>query len=359
MAKWILFTLAAIAFAIVEIGGFIEKMRRKAENSNVVHAQEIGFWVGTVLGGAFLFFAWNTDSLAAAICFCVASLLGSFLLLNWQNNAFIFDENGFTERNLFGKTKRYTYDQVSGWQEDSQLPGIVFVYVNEKKIGINRNWKNGDALFDAIEDGCRRMKDHQEFPEIPLLKKGEKGFASHVYRPQDYYLRFGVLIGVAVSFGVMCVMGACRPANPGNLMAYETVFYEWETQEGNLILRDWEVPENFVINGYDDCLNALEEITKKVDEQKPLAVWVKYKEMTIADPHYRIFAIASEDGMHMTVEEANRYDRTMIPLIAGIFAAVIAVILGIFGLYYAVGSNPKRYPEWLVYRLFKKDKIKM
>ena len=66
MAKWILFTLAAIAFAIVEIGGFIEKMRRKAENSNVVHAQEIGFWVGTVLGGAFLFFAWNTDSLASS-----------------------------------------------------------------------------------------------------------------------------------------------------------------------------------------------------------------------------------------------------------------------------------------------------
>lgn len=179
MAKWILFTLAAIAFAIVGIGGFIEKMRRKAENSNVVHAQEIGFWVGTVLGGACLFLAWNMDSLAYAICFCVASLFGSFLLLNWQNNAFIFDEKGFTERNLFGKTKRYTYDQVSGWQEDSQLPGNVFVYVNEKKIGINRNWKNGDALFDAIEDGCRRMKDHQEFPEIPLLKKGEKGFASH------------------------------------------------------------------------------------------------------------------------------------------------------------------------------------
>ena len=91
----------------------------------------------------------------------------------------------------------------------------------------------------------------------------------------------------------------------------------------------------------------------------PFTVCVKYYEMTIADPHYRIFAIASEDGLHMTVEEANRYDRTMIPLIAGIFAAVVAIILCIFALYYAVGSNPKRYPEWLVYRLFKKDKIKI
>ena len=59
MAKWILFTLAAIAFAIAGIGGFVEKTRRKTGKANVVHAQEIGFWVGTVLGGAFLFFAWR------------------------------------------------------------------------------------------------------------------------------------------------------------------------------------------------------------------------------------------------------------------------------------------------------------
>ena len=164
MAKWILFTLAAIVYVIVVIGAIIEKNRRKTGKENVALAPGIGFWASSAVGGAFLFFAWNVDGSEAAMFFCAASLLGSFLLLNWKNNAFTFDEEGFTERNFLGKTKRYEYDQISGMRVDERMVGFVYLYVNDKQVGLNLNWENADSLFDSIKTGYRKTHDDREIP---------------------------------------------------------------------------------------------------------------------------------------------------------------------------------------------------
>ena len=359
MAKWIVFACAAIAFAIVGTGAAIEKKRRKAGKENIVHAPEIGFWGNTAIGAVFLFFAWNTDSLAAAICFCCASLLGSFLLLNWKNNAFIFDEEGFTERNFLGKTKRYRYDQISGRSVDERMAGLVFLYVNEKQIGLNLMWENADALYDAMKAGYRKTHDDQGIPVKSELKEAEKGFRAHVYRADEYRTYFIVIVTVVVVVGVMFALGALRPINMEYADPIQLSLYSWETQGEDIVLHDWQLETDFVICGYAECVNEFELMAQSMDAHEALHVRVKLREPAGEAPYYRIYEISSGETVFMTAKDANRYDQKYLPLIIGGFMLVLAAVFGVFGFIYAVGSNPRKYPGWLVRCLFKKDRIRM
>ncbi len=359
MAKWIVFACAAIVFAIVGMGAVIEKKRRKAGKENIVHAPEIGFMANGAIGAVFLLFAWNTDSLVAAICFCAASLLGSFLLLNWKNNAFIFDEEGFTERNFLGKTKRYGYDQISGRRVDERMVGMVFLYVNEKQIGLNLMWENADLFYDAMKAGYRKTHDDQGIPVKSELKETEKGFRAHVYRADEYRTYFIVIITAVVVIGAMFTLGAVRPVNMEYADQIQLSLYSWETQGEDIILHDWQMENDFIIRGYQKCVNEFELMAQTMDNQKALRVLVKLIEPAEEDSYYRIYEISSEDKVFMTAEDANRYDQKYLPWIIGGFALAMVIVLGVFGLIYAVGSNPKKYPQWLVYRLFKKDRIRM
>ena len=359
MAKWIVFTCAAIVFAIVGIGAVIERKRRKAGKENVVHAPEIGFWGNTAIGAVFLFFAWNTDSLASAICFCAASLLGSFLLLNWKNNVFIFDEEGFTERNFLGKTKRYGYDQISGRRVDERMAGLVFLYVNEKQIGLNLMWENADAFYDAMKAGYRKMHGDQGIEVKSELKEAEKGFRAHVYRADEYRTYFIVIITAVVVIFTMFTLGAVRPINMEYADQFQLSLYSWEAEGEDIILHDWQMENDFVIRGYQKCVNEFGLMTQSLDNQETLRVLVKLRESAEEEPYYRIYEISSEDKVFMTAKDANRYDQKYLPWIISGFALVLAAVLGVFGLIYVVGSNPKKYPGWLVRCLFKKDRIRM
>jgi len=359
MIRLIVLIFVTIVYASVGIYGFCEKVRRKNGNANIVSAPNAGFWPDVLIGGVFLLFAWNTQSSAGVICFCAASLMGSFLLLNWSNNTFTFDEAGFTERNFIGKKKKYGYDQISGTRTDERMPGLVFLYVAERKIGLNLMWENAEAFYDAITAGYEKKHDEQRIPEKSELQEAEKGFRAHVYRADEYRTYFIVIVAVVVCVGMMFILGASRPINTENADQFTLALYSWETQGDQLILHDWQIEHDFIIRGYSECVDELDAMTESLDAQDPLFVLTEFREPAGEEGFYRIYELSTEHETYLTAKDANRYDQKYLPLIIGGFALVLAAVSGVFGLIYAVGSNPEKYPKWLVYRLFKKDRIKM
>ncbi len=168
-----------------------------------------------------------------------------------------------------------------------------------------------------------------------------------------------MLIAFIVGLGVSLVVNTSKPVSHEDGHEYTLTFHNWTVDDDSLVLVSAQAEEAFVIGGYRDYLSHFNSLIQKCDGEKLFTVWAARVTPGDTKAYNKVLAISSDGEVYRSFEETTAYQREDLPIIAGAFGIGTAMILATFALTYAVGSNPKRYPKWLVYCCFRKDAIRI
>ncbi len=356
----ILIILNAVYIALC-IFCFAEYHRRAESKTKSVYLPKFLFWIGVVTGGVFLIIAWlaadQDGSIGLTLCFGFFALLSMSLMLGWKNCFITYDKVGFTRKSIIGMQRSFTYDQVTAWCDNKRNPMESSFYANRKKISFNLMSDNGPDFLVTVSAGYRKTHGNKNIPELPRLMKERGGFRAHVHNPGEYLAIFIMLLVFIVGLGTWIVIDGWMPINENDCEKYNVTFSAWEIKEENIVLSSPNVQESFIINGYEDYLSKIEQLTEKCDSETTFAVWAERFVPDDAAPYFRVHALSSGEEVYRTFEDSTAHKREGILFTIGIFSVFLIVLLAFSAFIYIVGSNPKRFPKWVVYCCFKKDAI--
>lgn len=192
-----------------------------------------------------------------------------------------------------------------------------------------------------------------------MRKNGKKGggFRAHVHNPGEYLVVFIMLVVYFVGLGLWVVIDCLQPIDEKDSQQYSLTFSYWEIDEHSLFLTSPQVKEPFRISGYDDYLTGFDRLIEKCDGNTAFLVWAERIVPDDAEPYYWVYAISSKGEVYRTFEDSNAYRRKDIPFTIGLFSIFLVILFAISGFIYIVGSNPQKFPRWVVYCCFKKNAI--
>jgi len=356
----ILIILSAVYIALC-ICCFAEHHRRAENKTKSVYLPKYILGIGVVTGSVFLIIAWlaatQDGSIWLTICFGFFALLSMSLMLGWKNCFITYDKVGFTQKNIIGMQRSFTYDQVTAWCFNKRNPMESSLYANGKKISFNLMSKNGPDFLLTVSAGYRKTHGNKNLPELPGLRKERGGFRAHVYNPGEYLAIFIMLLVFIVGLGTWLVIDSLLPINEHDCEKFNLTFSAWKIDEHAIVLSSPQMQESLIINGYEDYLSGIEQLKEKCDSETTFAVWAERFDPDDADPYFRVYALSSGEEVYRTFEDSTAYNREEIPFIIGIFSIFLVILLVFSAFIYIVGSNPQKFPRWVVYCCFKKDAI--
>ena len=361
MANQIILTLLSIAYAVLCICCIVERQRRKVNDTRAVYLPEYMFWLGIVTGGMFLGFGWfasvQDGNIGLTICFGFFALLGMSLLAGWRNSYIVYDNTGFTQRTLIGKQNSFKYAEVTGWAYNRNNSTEISLYINEKKISLNTKSENAENFLSVVNNGYKVTHGNKDIPEISALKKDSGGFRAHVYNPLEYAVVFCMMFVFVSGVGIWLIVDCIKPIDENSGEQYNLSFIACEVQDENLTLTTTQMEEPFIVNGYENYLNNFEKLVENCDGNTEFSVYAKRFDPDDREPYYRVYALSADGEFYRTFEHSTEYRRDDLPLTVAIFGGFLAVMLLVSAFIYIVGSNPQRFPKWVVYACFKKDAI--
>ena len=161
-----LMVAAAAAVYILALLHCMPELSGRKHRKNGVYLPGAYFWVGAVCGGIFLllcFLGSGSDAFTVTV-FALFVLLGVLILLGWRNCYILYDQEGFTQRNLLGMWRRFRYDQVTGWSPHLGNPTESTVYALGKKISFSMLSPNSADFLIALKKGYRRTHGGKACP---------------------------------------------------------------------------------------------------------------------------------------------------------------------------------------------------
>ena len=348
--------LLSVLYAAVFICSVAAERKAKA-----VYLPKAMFWIGAVCGGIFLVIGWiaavQDGSMGLTICFGMFALLGMSMMLGWRNCYITYDKDGFTRHNLIGMQRGFTYDQVTGWRLNEHNPMESTLHAAGKKISFNMASGNGPDFLAAASAGYRRSHGNKKLPELSGLRKEGGGFRAHVYNPGEYLAIFIMLLAFVVGLCGWLVLDTWLPVDEKDGAQYVVEFTAWEIQEEALVLTTPQYPDQFHIIGYQDYLSGFDRLVEKCDGNTTFTVWAHHYKPDDADPYYMVHAISDEEAVYRSFEDSTAYNREFMPYALGFLGISLGLMLGLAAVIYIVGSNPQRFPKWVVYACFKKNAI--
>ena len=363
MANLILLILLSALYAVLCLFCFMELHRRALGKGKAVYLPDYMFWVGIVCGGLSLVIAWlaagDDGEIGLTIGFGLFVLLGMFLMLGWKNCYIQYHKTGFTQKNLLGMHRSFTYDQVTAWSLNSRNPMESTVYADGKKISFNLLSANGADFLVSLKNGYRKTHGNKTLPALPELKKELGGFRAHVYNPGEYLIIFIMLFVFIAGSGVYVLIDGLQPVDANDGEQYTVAFSSWEIQDDALVLTAVQMQEPFVISGYPDYLSNFKQLIKNCDGREVFSVCARRFDPDDADPYFRVYALSSAEAVYRTFEDSTAYKKAELPFSLGIFGIFLAIFLAFSAFIYAVGSNPQKFPRWIVHCCFKEGAIEI
>ena len=361
MANQIILTILTALYAFMSIFGFTELRRRAGCKEKAVYLPAYMFWIGLAGAGFFLVVGWiasvQDGSIGLTIVFGSFVLLGMLLMLGWRNCCICYDNSGFTRKNLLGIRRRFSYDQITGWCCNKRNPMESSLYAAGKKISFNLISTNGADFLATFSAGYRKTHGNHKIPEIPALLKEGGGFRAHVYNPGEYLVIFIMMVAFIIGGGVWGILIYWIPVDADSGDYQNVTFSHWEIDEDTLVLTSPHRDEPFLIGGYETYLHGRERLLAQCDGNTVFSVCARRFNPDDAPPFFRVYALSSGNEVFRSFEDSTKYNRQEIPVIAAFFGGILVFVLAFSWLIYAVGSNPRRFPRWLVNACFKKDAI--
>jgi hypothetical protein len=166
-----------------------------------------------------------------------------------------------------------------------------------------------------------------------------------------------MIVAFVAGCGIWCVVTLWEPVGPEKAQNYSINFTAWETRDDDLVLTSPQMPEKFVINGYQKYMTNYEALIAGCDGRTTFSAWIDRIDPEDTDPYFRVYALSSGEMVYRTFADTTAYKREEIPLVGGVFGGMLALVLAFSAFIYAVGSNPKKFPKWVVYACFKQNAI--
>lgn len=363
MANQVILSVLAAAFAVLCVCCFAEYRGRAEGKVKAAYLPDFLLWLGMAAGTVFLVIGWlaaeQDGSVGLTFVFGAFVLPCMALMLGWKNCFLLYDRQGFTQKNIFGMRRSFTYDQVTGWSVNRRNPMESTLYAGGKRISFNLMSRNGPDFLAKVSAGYRKAHGSKNVPEMPELRKERGGFRAHVYNPGEYLAVFLMMVAMVVGLGGWLMLDSWLPVTEKDAQMQKLTFCAWELVEDNLELTSAQTQEIFVINGCRDYLTGMEALVEKCDGETTFTVWAERFTPSDEEPFYRVYALASGDESYRTFEDSTAYRRLDVPLIAGMFGVFLLIVLAFSGFIYMVGSDPQRFPKWVVYACFKKNAIEI
>ncbi len=359
MANRVILIPLTVIFVLLCISCFVRYHRRATRREKALYLPNGMLWIDMVCGAVFLVLAWlaagQDGSIGLTITFGGFVLLGMSLMVGWRNCCIVYDKQGFTQQNFLGMQRSFSYDQVTGWQLSKQNPMESTLYAAGKKISFNMMSANAPDFLVTFSAAYRKAHGGKNMPEIPQLQRERGGFRAHVYNPGEYLAVFLMMVAFVVGMGAWLVIDCWKPITEADGEQYLVEFSSWQTGENSLFLTSPQWEEPFEICGYRDYLPRMDALLEKCDGETTFTVWAERFHPSDDEPFFRIYALSAGEEVYRTFEESTAFRRQDVPYIAGLFGVFLLIVLASSGLIYMVGSNPQRFPKWVVYLCFKKN----
>lgn len=362
MANQIIILPLCALYGIVLLQGIVLLCRgRGDEGRKEVRLPVIMFWIGTLGGAVLLAFdiasAIQDGSLGLTICFSLLALVGISLMVAYLNCCITFDRHGLTHKNFWGICRSYTYDQLTAWEINSGNPGESYLYVGKKKLSFNLLHENGADFVDAFLRGYRKAHHGAELPNMRKILRAGKGFRAHVHNPGEFLFIFIMMLVFVIGMGIWCVVTVLEPVTEEDGELMELTFTSWEVEEDDLRLISPDKAEAFLIGGYEEHLSHCGSLQENCNGSTAFSVRASRITPDKGEPYYNVLSIAAGDEVYRTLEDSTAYSREDLYPTILFWGGFLVLVLAFAALTYAVGSNPQKFPKWLVYGVFKKDAI--
>ena len=345
---------AAAAVYILALLYCVPELSRRKHRKNGVYLPGAYFWVGAVCGGVFLmlcFLGAGSDAFTVTV-FALFVLLGGLLLLGWRNCYILYDQEGFTQRNLIGMWRRFRYDQVTGWSPHPGNPTESTVYAMGRKITFNTLCPNSADFLTTLKKGYRRTHGGKSLPG-GRKSKHTTGFRAHVRNPGEFLFIFILLIVFLVGMGGWCAWMIWQPLDGSDCMAMTVTFQSWSLDEDELHLTGEGYAEVFEIRGYPEFVSRPEELAECCDGETEFTALARLVNPDDGPDYYWIQSLSAGGVDYLTLDDCTAYNRTNLSVLLWFFVGFLLIWLGMGALTYMVGSNPAKFPKWLVKGLFK------
>ncbi len=361
MANWIILIILSLVYIALLVFCFAEYFRRGNISSKAVCLPKFLFWLGIAAGIIFLVFAWisarQDGSVGLTVCFGLFALLGMSLLLGWKNCYISYDQRGMVRSNLLGIKRSFTYDQVTGLCINKRNPMESAVYVSGRKISFNMLSSNAADFMHMLYAGYKRTHGNMSIPKLSGLKKEKGGFSAHVYNPGEYLAIFIMMLLFIVGLGTWITVDSLIPIDENDGESFVLSFSSYAIEDGDIDLFSPQMPEAFVILDYEEYLRRTNDLLEKCDGETSFSVCAERIEPDDSEAYYEVYALSSGEEIYRTFEDSTAYNREFLPVAIGIFGVLLLVVLAFSAFIYMVGSNPRKFPKWVVYGCFQKDAI--
>ena len=358
MITAILFSVGFVAACICCVA---EYQKRHNQKTRAVYLPDDMLWIGLIGGVMFLVMTWVSAILENRVgitigfgCFVVLSVV---VLFGWKNCYITYDQERITQRNWIGMQRSFTYAQVTGFSINKTNPMESHVYAAGKKISFNWMSANGQDFLAILNAGYRKTHGNTPLPKVSGLRKAGGGFCAHVYNPEEYLAIFVLILAILVGLSLWLTADIYRPLTAEDGESYTVAFRSWEIQGKTLVLTSAQEQGKFKIYDYETYMSNFDQLIDQCDGNTVFNVCARYYEPDDADPYFVVYALESNGEVYRTFEDSTAYRRKDLPILSGFSGIILGVFLAFSWLVYAVGSNPEKYPRWLVYCIFKKEAI--
>ena len=368
MAGLMIAGVLTVLYVLVGTGCIMELGRRRKEGRRkAVYLSQVLLWVGVVCGGLFLVIAWfaaiDTETGLLALFFGAFVLLGIVLMLGWKNCFIVYDEKGFTQYNLIGMQRSFTYDQLTGYRLADGAATDIKLYACGKTITVDMMAKNGVAFLTEARKGYARCNSGKVLPNVWEAKRkaqkktGRGSFSAHVHNPGEFLAIFIILVVFMVGMSIFCLVMALEPIEQADCEQMCVTFSSWEVEGDTLVLHVDGVEESFKIGDYEGYMSGFDQLTQKCDGKTQFTAWTEYYEPDDAAPCYVIRELSADGETYRTFADSTKAQRDGVWPVLYMFGGMDVILLLMSWLTYQIGCNPSKYPKWLVYAFFKKNAI--
>lgn len=368
MAGLIIACILTVLFVLVGWGCMGEYGRRREnDRGKAVYLSKALLWVGVVCGGIFLVISWisavQDGGVGVAICFGVFVLLSLALMLGWKNCYIVYDQKGFTQRNILGMQCSFTYDQLTAYRLADGVGTDIKLYACGKTVTVDMMAKNGIAFLVEARKGYARCNHGTVLPNVWEEKRktqketGKGSFSAHVHNPGEFLAVFIILIVFLVGMSIFCLVMVLEPVERADCEQMSVTFSSWKVEGDTLFLRADGFDEPFKIGDYEEYMSGFAQLTEKCDGKTQFTAWTEYYEPDDADSCYLIRELSADGMTFRTFADSTNAKREGCWPVLYIFGGLDSLLLLMSWLTYKIGCNPRKYPKWLVYAFFKKNAI--
>lgn len=351
-------TLVSTAVYVLTLVMCVQEQLRRKSRENGVYLPGIYFWIGAVCGAVFVAFGWlgAEEGMFPAVVFGSGSVLGSVLMLGWRNCYIVYDREGFTQKNLIGMYRRFGYADVTRWYSHPRYPTESTICALGKKISFNLLSPNSAGFLTALGAGYRRTHGGENMP-TDWRPEGRGGFRTHVRNAEEFLAVFILLVVFIAGMGGWCVWMSWTPLDGSDCEQLSVTFTDQTVEDEYLILKAKGYTEEFEIRGFPEYVSRPEALQARCDGKTVFTVLARRINGDNDPDYYWLQSIEADGIEYLTLEDATAQRRSELPMLMMFFGGFLVLWLAFAGLMFLVGSDPEKYPKWLVKGLFKEGYI--